>query len=42
MISPPHPLAEEQLKVGEHDLDKMVEELKREEEKVASFFNAIQ
>jgi len=42
MISPPHPLAEEQLKVGEHDLDEMVEELKREEEKVASFFNAIQ
>jgi len=41
-LPPPHPSAHEILKLGERDLDTMVEELKREEERVTSFFSAIQ
>lgn len=41
-IPPLHSLAKKQLKLEEGDLDKIVEELKQEEEKVKSFLSAIQ
>ena len=41
-ISPVHTLAKEYLKLEEDDLDKMVEELKQEEEKIQAFLGAIQ